>query len=256
MIIFTRRGGSLYLPTRGHYTCRFRLHEIIIHGSYALGDFRSNQGDLDYIVVTKHDLETATNNELFNLHDDYRANRELLLHQLEGTFYPKEMLSDLDLPFVGCYIGTGRSGWRTITTFQNSYIDLRVIDEKGIFLLESGVPVYRPTEAEIRTEMKADHDRLIRTTRDRTIYGIGFWCAIVHWSTRTICYLKTGSLTSKAEACRWCKDNGELLEFGELFVKAENRRYPYGDEQATDGFKSKCQKLLQGVDGMLSDGDE
>jgi hypothetical protein len=231
------------------------LHEIIIHGSYALGDFRPNRGDLDYIVVTEHDLDTSTNNEIFNLHDNYRANRELLLHQLEGTFYPRAILSHLDLPFVGCYIGTGRSGWRTITTFQNSYIDLRVIEKKGIFLLGSCVPVYRPTEDEIRTEMKTDHCRLVRTATDRAIDGIGFWCAIVHWCARTICYLKTGLLASKADACRWCKDSENLGEFGELFDMAENRRYPYGDEKATDGFKSKCQKLLQLVDGILSDGN-
>ena len=228
------------------------LHEIIIHGSYALGDFRPNRGDLDYIVVTKHDLTHSTNEELFNLHDDYRANRKLLLHQLEGTFYPKDILLNLDLPFVGCYVGTGRRGWRTITTFQNSYIDLRVVNDKGIFLLASDVPVYRPTDVEIRAEMKTDHDKWVRTTTTQSIDGVGYWCAIVHWSARTICYLRTGSLTSKAEACRWCKDNEELREFNKQFEVAENRRYPYGDEKATEDFKSKCQKLLYCVNGILS----
>ncbi len=228
------------------------LHEIIIHGSYALGDFRPNQGDLDYIVVTNDDLETNNNTELFELHDDYRANRELSLHQLEGTYYPKKVLSDLESPFVGCGIGTGRSGWHTITTFHNSYMDLRVIDEKGIFLFGTGVPIYRPTEDDIRDELKADHAKWIRTAKDGTIDGIGFWCAIVHWCARTSCYLTDGWLTSKSEACRWCRENVVQSELRELFDTAESRRYPYGDHRTTSAFKSNCRMLLQYANGILS----
>jgi hypothetical protein len=48
------------------------------------------------------------------------AGSSFFLHQLEGTYYPKGFLSHLAPPFVGCYIGTSRGGWRTITTLQNS----------------------------------------------------------------------------------------------------------------------------------------
>ena len=78
------------------------LFEIIIHGSYALNDFRPGLGDLDYMVVTNENLDNSTNSRLFELHDRYRSERELLLHQLEGTFYPKHFLRELSLPFVGC----------------------------------------------------------------------------------------------------------------------------------------------------------
>jgi hypothetical protein len=63
------------------------LYDIIIHGSYALGDFRPNQGDLDYIAVTHSDLDELTNERLFALHDGYRSKRELF-HQAENRRYP------------------------------------------------------------------------------------------------------------------------------------------------------------------------
>ena len=130
------------------------LYEIIIHGSYALGDFTPHKGDLDYTVLTKTDIDPSHIDRLSALHDRYRQVRELVLYQLEGTFYPKYVLRDISSTFCGCYIGTGRKGWRSITTFQNSLIDLKTMQEKGIRLLGNPVEFYSPTSAEITEEQK------------------------------------------------------------------------------------------------------
>ena len=53
------------------------LFEIIIHGSYVLGDFKANLGDLDYMVITNTRLDEETNSKLFDLHDKYRSERYL-----------------------------------------------------------------------------------------------------------------------------------------------------------------------------------
>ncbi|MFH1706324.1 MAG: hypothetical protein ABIF71_00155 [Planctomycetota bacterium] len=127
------------------------LCEIVIHGSYALGDFTPFKGDLDYTVVTVHDLGDAAMAALFDLHDGYRREKQLLLHQLEGTTYPRGVLADPARPCVGCYIGTGRAGWRTITAFTNSLIDLRIMAESGIRVLGGPLDIFRPSEAAIRT---------------------------------------------------------------------------------------------------------
>jgi hypothetical protein len=44
------------------------LRGIVIHGSYVLGDFRANLGDLDFITITETSLNEKTNRCLFSLH--------------------------------------------------------------------------------------------------------------------------------------------------------------------------------------------
>ncbi len=64
------------------------LSDAIIHGSYVLGDFRPNRGDLDFVLVFHSSVTDAQVLDLFALVGDYRETPRLLLHQLEGTAYP------------------------------------------------------------------------------------------------------------------------------------------------------------------------
>jgi hypothetical protein len=128
------------------------LYEIVIHGSYALGDFVPFKGDLDDTVLTTEDLVDTSILKLLALHDRYRQERQLLLHQLEGTFYPWRVLAGPAEPFVGCYVGTSRAGWRKITTFQNSWIDLRVMEESGIRLIGNQLSFFHPSPSEVVAE--------------------------------------------------------------------------------------------------------
>ena len=61
-------------------------------------------------------------------------------------------LANLRIPSVGCYIGTTRRNWRTMTTFQNSYTDLLIISRHGRNTLGSDGRISEPTEDEIRSE--------------------------------------------------------------------------------------------------------
>jgi hypothetical protein len=206
------------------------LFEIIIHGSYALGDFRPHHGDLDYLVVTNDDLHAPEIDRLFALHDRYRSNALPLLDQLEGTYYPKAFLETLDPAFVGCYIGTGRKGWRMITTLQNSYFDLKIIGEYGVRLLGADFRLYQPTPADIRQEQRSDLDKFLTGIGQAERWEFGRWISLIHWCARTIIYIRTGRITSKGESCRLCGKDPGLKGFWELFRMAEQLRYPYREE--------------------------
>lgn len=227
------------------------LFEIIIHGSYALGDFRPDLGDLDYMVVTGENLDKATNSRLFELHDQYRSRKKLLLHQLEGTFYPKQFLHELSLPFTGCYIGTGRKGWRTISTLQNSFMDLRLINQHGISLLGKNLQIYNPDDSEIIKEQITDLEAFINSARTAKRADIEIWMTIAHWCSRTIFYHANGEIASKTEACRWCIERAEMEAFKEVLKNAEGRRCPYGKAAVTDEVKTACIALLSYTENFL-----
>jgi hypothetical protein len=229
------------------------LYDVIIHGSFVLGDFRPNRGDLDYIVVTRADLDEETNGALFELHDRYRSAKRLLLHQLEGTFYPRRVLRSPTSRFVGCYIGTGRRGWRTITSFQNSAMDLRIAGELGKHLLGRDVPMYRPSESDIRQEQRRDLASLTGAARRRRNGDMGFWVSLVHWCARTIYYLEHGQPASKSQACDWCRKAARGSGFDELFKLAEHRRHPYGQAAVGQGTRTLCRALLRHVCDLLSE---
>ncbi|MDM7991820.1 MAG: nucleotidyltransferase domain-containing protein [Candidatus Fermentibacter sp.] len=228
------------------------LADIVIHGSYALGDFRPGFGDLDYMVVTHVDLEERTNERIFAMHDRYRSEKRMLLHQLEGTFFPARIAQQPGAAFVGCYIGTTRRGWRTITTLPSSFIDLAVARRYGRHLLEPPVPIYCPTADEILEEQKNDQRKLLAAMNPDSRPDFGLWISAIHWSARTIYYLDAAEITSKGKACLRCRDNPGLHDYAELFRTAEDRRYPYGDEPLARRQIEGCRRLLEHIGQRLA----
>lgn len=218
------------------------LYEIIIHGSYALGDFTPHRGDLDYTVLTRGNLDDSDVNALFNLHDNYRKEKKLLLYQLEGTTYPRQVAADPRQPFVGCYIGTRRKGWRKAMTFPNSLMDLKIMEQCGIRLLGADLVFYQPSDAEIQSE-QLDNLKGFRRVVVQDPAGIGFWYALVHLCARAMFYREHMQVASKSEACRWCAAS-QPSEFAQFFLSAVNQRYPYGDQLASKDFKKACIDLL------------
>jgi hypothetical protein len=227
------------------------LCEIIIHGSYALGDFQANLGDLDYLTVTNRSLDEEAIFRLFELHEKYRSRRHLLLHQLEGAFYPERFLKDLEGQFTGCYIGTGRKGWNTITTLQNSYMDLRLINEHGIRLLGRSPQIYNPGESEILAEQKSDLEAFKDSAKLNNDAEIRLWISIIHWCSRTLFYRANRKIGSKTEACLWCIAQHELEEFKSWFGEAESLRSPYTETKLPNKARDTCLALLDYVDNIL-----
>ena len=220
------------------------LYEILIHGSYVLGDFTPNRGDLDYTILTERNLSNSSIAKLYRLHDGYRTKKELVLHQLEGTIYPKHVLSCIASPFIGCYIGTRRSGWRKITTFQNSLFDLIIMREQGIHLFGRSVSFHQPTDDEIHAAQMMDLSNLRKSLQEPANNAIGAAVSSIHWCARTLYFGQKGVIASKGDACRSCKENSGLAIFRDLFKIAEKLRHPIKDTIQKDNLVPMCLKLL------------
>lgn len=222
------------------------LFEIIIYGSYVLGDFRSNFGDLDFLVLTNGNWNDKVNESLLGLHEKYRSQKQLLLHQLEGTYYPKSFMRNPENTLLGLYIGTGRM--KSIDSRKTSYMDLRLIKVKGLMLLESNCSIYDPSEADLRKEQNADIRGFRSTIENGSQVDFGFWISLIHWCARTLFYRANGSIGSKKVACQWCSKQSALSDFQELFKTAEALRYPYQERTIKDNTKMACIKLLDMID--------
>jgi hypothetical protein len=223
------------------------LYDVILHGSSVLGDFRPHKGDIYYIVLTNGDLDQVTAHRLFQLHDAYRAEQDLLLDQLEGTFYPKGFISKLQQPFGGVYIGTTRTGWRRITTLQNSLMDLRVARTCGRSLLGHPIDIYNPAETELQTEMIRTLLNIEDQLSGPNGSSFGFIMSAVHWSARAMAYIHTRETLSKSAACRWVASKPDQQVFAQILAVAEAERLPYDQEQAAPWMSATCLSLLQAV---------
>ncbi len=226
------------------------LHEVIIHGSYVLGDFKPGHGDIDFVVLTRNNLDEASGERLIELHQGYRNSTSLLLHQLEGCYYPKQFLRNLTGEFLGCYIGT--SSIRMITTLQNSLMDLHLMNRRGLKLLERSCIIYDPGYAELVSQQMRDCLAFSRSLPRMKSSEMGFWVSLVHWCARTLFFQANGEVASKTEACRWCIEKTDLLEFKDIFQWAEPLRYPYLQAEMNDHVIESGRKLLDIVENRTA----
>lgn len=227
------------------------LYEIIIHGSYVLDDFRPGFGDLDFLVLCEENLDEKANRNLSSLHAKYRADRMLLMHQLEGTYYPKSFMKNPEASLSGFYVGTTRV--KSITRRHNSYMDLSLIHQRGLMLLGSNCATYNPSRAELASQLKSDCQSFKSTMTQGSMFDSGFWVSLIHWCARTLYYRANGRIGSKTEACKWCLEQSALSEFHDLFNFAKSLRFPYGQRQTSSETKEKSSGLLDLVDTWNND---
>lgn len=225
------------------------LFEIIIHGSYVLGDFRPNFGDLDFMVLCEKSLDEGTIESLSSLHTGYRSDKPLLLHQLEGSYCPKSIMRNPEEPFVGFYVGTTRM--KPINSRQNSYMDFSLIQQQGLFLLGSNCEVYEPGGEELLNQQFSDCAAFRRTLSEIGSIDAGFCISLIHWGARTLFHRAKGRIASKTEACRWCSEQKDLKEFRDLFIFAEPLRSPFGEATMNSRTGESCTGLLDLMDVRL-----
>jgi len=173
--------------------------DIILYGSNVLNDFIPHRGDIDFIIVLEENLSDTNIDDIFNLHDIYRSKfYNNLEYQLEGIYYPKSILKNIDHEFIGCYIGTGRNGWKKITKFQNNCFDLIQLKNNGICYKNGIYEIYEPKENEIHKTIK-DEVILLKKLLEENKIPLFY---IIQYVARTIYYIETKSIGSKYESCK------------------------------------------------------
>ena len=194
--------------------------DIILYGSTSLGYFAPNYGDIDFIVVLRENLNDDRINLIYELHDEYRSKKfNNLEYQLEGVYYPKNVLENINLDFIGCYIGTGRKGWRKTTEFQLNVFDLIQIKNNGICYNKGKYNIYEPSENEIKKFVLEEIDKNNKLLDENIIPSH----VVIQFAARTIFYIENKRIGSKQESCRQYSEkmNGnELINIcGEKYTK-------------------------------------
>ena len=217
--------------------------DIILYGSVVLNDFIPHRGDIDFIVILEENLPETNIDDIFEMHDIYRSGcYDNLEYQLEGAYYPKKILKNIYEEFVGCYIGTGRKGWKKLIKFQNNYFDLIEIKTSGIFFNNGVYEIYEPKDHEIKkliNEETVMYKELLQNNK------IPLHC-VIQYASRTIYYIETKTIGSKSESCkRYSLKNGN----NKIIEKCGTIKFPDNYKN----FENEHPQLYQIAEKSLND---
>jgi|GEM_PF-1089541 len=228
------------------------LLSVILFGSAVLGDFRPGAGDIDFIAVVKDDLTSADCDAIFRLHDHMRAGEmgELAV-QIEGTYYPFSVVRDpVNAQASGCYVGTGRKGWKPVDSNRNSMADYSIIRNHGIACYGEDIReiFYEPSREELLAEIAHGLDKNIETAGDRK--DIAYALSMFHWAPRALFYAMTGRMISKSSAADWYVSEFPDTRWAALVTHAKGfRRYPL----TTDDLSQVDLSLVENLRSFLLD---
>ena len=180
-----------------------KFYDILIWGSTVLNDFTPHRGDIDFIVLLNSDINEIEISKLEELHDSYRNDKIGLTYQLEGCYYPKKILNEIDEKFYGLYIGTRRKGWKVITKFENSMLDLVQWKMNGRMVYGNSMEINIPNEIAINKNIEKDYLQWKKYIDDIDLPSY----VVVQWVARTLFFLNYKRIGSKTESCRYFYDN-------------------------------------------------
>lgn len=219
---------------------------LILFGSAVLGDFTPGKGDLDFLAAVRQELSEDSCECLFALHDRMRAGElGTLATQLEGTYYPSAILCDpLHAQAYGCYIGTGRKGWRRVNTFQNSMMDFAIIRRYGLVCDGKDLKplIYDPSREELLHEIHRQLTELL--ARQDVTPSIDFALAIFQWGARALCYAHTGELLSKSRAADWYAAEFPGERWSSMLKHIRSFRYPLTEQERAQIDPAICRELF------------
>lgn len=204
------------------------LLSIIITGSVSLGDFIPGKGDIDFIVVTQHDLSSQNCTDIIEFHEKLRAGGLGQLGiQLEGIYCPLDMIKKTDnYEGKGCYIGTSRKGWKEITSSGLSITDFFMLSQYGKVFYGKDIRsrIYAPTYVELQKEIKSEIKKNLNYSNK--INDIYFSLHLLYLGTRGLYTFLNNKILSKGESCKWF-----ITEYPESkwkpFIKYSSKyRYP------------------------------
>lgn len=219
------------------------LVSVILFGSAVLRDFTPGKGDLDFVVVVRDDLSNDDCNNLFQFHDRLRAGEKgALATQLEGTYYPAAIIENpKSNKAYGCYVGTGRKGWKRVDSNCNSMADYSIIRNYGITCHGEDVihRFYNPSRRELLEEIGNAFNFNIETAS--TLNDQDYAVSMLTWGPRALCYAMTGKMLSKSRAAQWFVSRFPDTEWAAIVDRSKKLRYPLtpGEMASLDPFITK-----------------
>lgn len=234
-----------------------KLLSVVLFGSVVLGDFTPGKGDLDFLVAVQDELSDDDCACIFALHDRLRTGEMgALAVQLEGTYYPPALLRDPQHGAGrGCYIGTGRRGWRGVDSCQNSLMDYAIIRQYGVVSYGGDIRpfIYEPSRCELLDEIS--RNLAANITHAPSSNSPEYALAMFHWGARAVGYAVTGQLLSKTAAAEWYGATFPDDSWSRLVLHARAYRYPLAEHERAQvdseigagvhGFLCHVESLLQ-----------
>ena len=219
------------------------LVSVILFGSAVLGDFTPGKGDLDFVVVVRNDLSYSDCNKIFRFHDRLRTGEKgTLAAQLEGTYYPVATIENPKYnKAYGCYVGTGRKGWKQIDSNCNNMADYSIIRNYGVTCHGEDIihRFYNPSRRELLEEIGNAFNLNIETAS--TLNDPDYAVSMLTWGPRALCYTMTGKIYSKSRAAEWFVSRFPDTEWSPILDNTKKLRYPLtpGEMEALDPFITK-----------------
>ncbi|MBU5313824.1 nucleotidyltransferase domain-containing protein [Tissierella carlieri] len=235
------------------------LLSIIIVGSVALGDYIYGKGDIDFLVVTERDLLSNNCKEIINLHDRLRAGEFGQFGiQLEGMYCPLPMLKEPEEYIgLGYYIGTGRNGWKKISTSVMSKVDHLTLSKYGkiVYGKDINEQIFRPSYDELKKEILKEIESNIKYSKD--IEDIYFSLHLLYLGTRSLYTFINNDILSKGKSCDWFMKGFPDSSWIPFIKYTSQYRYPFDEiekKQVNEDYIIKNAPLfLEHIYSMIKD---
>ncbi|MGF7060159.1 nucleotidyltransferase domain-containing protein [Brassicibacter mesophilus] len=237
------------------------LLSVIISGSVALEDYIYSKGDIDFFVVTKHDLSVDDYEKIIKLHERLRAGELGLLGTLlEGVYCPLPMMQEPRYyTGLGCYIGTRRKGWKQISKSAMSNIDYLTISQYGKTVYGEDITkkIFKPSYDELRETIIAEIKNNLKHSEE--INDIYFSLHLLYFATRSLYTFFNYDIISKGKSCDWFIQKYPDSQWVPFIKYTSQYRYPLDkiEKEQIDGnyIIKNAPLLLEHIYSIIKDSD-
>ncbi len=183
---------------------------LYLGGSLAGGDFEPERSDIDFVAVTRGELEAEVVEALRSMHERLRRSGLEWASRMEGGYIPRDGLRRYD-PAHACYPWLGVDGHFAVEQFDHGWvIQLHVLREHGLVLAgpDPRTLIDPISPDDLRQAQLAmlhewwepqlgDHSRLV--SREYQAYAVLTMC-------RALYTLEHGTVVTKAVAAQWAQE--------------------------------------------------
>ena len=185
-----------------------QLNSIYIIGSFATGGFNIKSSDIDFLVITKKDIDNKKIDNLKNIHYEIAENNKLG-KRLEGSYIAKDKIKEFEPPKQARpYIHKGQL---KLLKYGNEWIiEKYVLKKYGILLrgedIRSEIEQMKPKDLKTAVLKILNNWWEPLLNKKNKLYDDEYQVYAILSMCRIIYTLNHGNLVSKPQAAEWAKD--------------------------------------------------